>query len=646
MRELPTAPTIPTRIAAALHRGLSRRPEDRFDSMAALLEALAEPAPASRRWAGLGVAIVGGGGLLWAASQSPKEVAEDPCAAGATRVADVYADGSRAAIEASLVDESLAWSRRVADTVLVELDGYANTWAAAHREACEASHVRHEQTGTLLDARMACLDRRLSALEITVAELAAGEDDVRENAVPLVAALPPLAPCADVAALQSGVALPADEITRTRVADARRIIEEAHAAESLHRAPKVLELIEQAQRESADVDYPPLAAELRYERGQALVSVGRIEDARAELEAATWQAQALGFDQVVMQAAKQLGALTGIQLHDPEAGLMWLRLAEATGERLDVGPATRAGLLGARAWVLVEWKHAEQAIDVAEQALAAAERGYGPDSVKLAKVLSNVGSVYGRLGKSEAARDAFARAKSISLDKYGAEHPQMLEVYLNLGNALAALRTFEEARDNLEAAAAIADGLPDVNPGLRATVHNSLGNLLMGEKDYEAARRALETALELRTQIYGPDHPMTARTLNSLGYALKELGLYDEALARYARSLEIREAEFGVGHPELFFPLDNIGAVLMLAERPEDALPYLERGLAILEAHPTLTDAYRAASHRDMTGRVLYDTGTDRQRGVALVRDALRRFEQAEETKSADNAREWLAEHG
>jgi len=646
LREPPKAPVLPERVLAALHRGLSRKPEDRFDSMHALLEALADPMPASRRWVALGVAALGAGGAIWAAAQDAPPTAQDPCAAGQARVAEVYGQSDRAAIEDALVDASLAWSRRVSDTVRAELDAYASAWAEGHRAACEASHVRHEQTGALLDARMACLDRRLSALEITVDALSGAEADVRENAVPLVTALPALAPCSDVAALQSGVALPADEAARERVAKARRAIEAAHAAEQLHRGPTVLELVEQAQRDTADLDYPPLAAELRSERGQALALVGRHDDARTELEGAVWDAQAAGFDEIVLGTAQQLGALTGIQLHDPETGLKWLRLAEATNERLGDRPQKKAALLATRAWVLVEWKHAEQAIEVAEQALAAAERAYAPDSTKLAQTLSMVGAVYGRLGQSEPARDAFDRAKAISLEKYGRQHPQMLKVHLNLGNAQAALHSFEEARTNLEAAVAIADELPDVNPGLRASVHNSLGNLLMGEGEYEDSQRALEVALELRLQIYGPDHPLVARTLNGLGYALKELGHYDDALEHYLRSLEIREAQFGTDHPEVFFPLNNIGAVLVLAERPDDALPYLERGLALLEAHPTLTDPYRAASHRDQTGRVLYDTGTDRPRGVALVRDALRRFKDANETESADKAEAWLAEHG
>ena len=645
IRDTPSTPPVPDRVVSALHRGLSRDPDDRFESMAALLEALADPPATGRRWAGLGAAALGVGGLVWAVSQEPAAEPDDPCAGGNARVAEIYGESVRTDIEQALVDPSLAWSRRVADTVQTELDGYAHAWAAAHREACEASHVRHEQTGDLLDARMACLDRRLSALEVTVTELITADADVREDAVPLVAALPPLPPCADVAALQSSVALPSDRQTQERVAEARRSIEQAHAAQQLHRGKEALELIEQAQRDHADVQYAPLAAELRFERGLALTFVGRNEDAREELEAATWDAQALGFDEVVLEASRHLGALVGIHLHDPEDGLKWLRLAEATARRVGMQPDKEAALLGTRAWVLVEWKHADEAIAVAEQALDAAERAFPADSIKLAKTLSNAGSVYGRLGQVGRARDAFARAKTISLDKYGAEHPQMLSVYLNLGNALAGLHEPDDARPNLEAAARLADALPDVNPGLRASVYNSLGNLLMAEGELEGAQRALETALELRTQIYGEDHPIVARSLNGLGYALKELERYDEAMARYQRSLEIREQEFGVEHPEVFVPLTNIGVMLTITERPQEALPYLERGLALLEAHENLTDPYRAGDHRYHTGRALYDSGVDRARGISLIREALRRFEEAGEDRPADVARRWLADH-
>ena len=41
------------------------------------------------------------------------------------------------------------------------LDDYAAKWAGLYRDACEATHVRGEQSEEVLDLRMGCLNERL-----------------------------------------------------------------------------------------------------------------------------------------------------------------------------------------------------------------------------------------------------------------------------------------------------------------------------------------------------------------------------------------------------------------------------------------------------------------------------------------------------
>ena len=56
------------------------------------------------------------------------------------------------------------------------LDGYARGWVAMRRDACEATHVRGEQSEKLLDLRMQCLERRLGELRALTALLATRAD--------------------------------------------------------------------------------------------------------------------------------------------------------------------------------------------------------------------------------------------------------------------------------------------------------------------------------------------------------------------------------------------------------------------------------------------------------------------------------------
>lgn len=70
-----------------------------------------------------------------------------------------------------------------------------------HTEACQATHLRGEQSPALLDLRMACLQRRRTETRSLVDVLVDADAGVVENAAQAVAELPDLGPCADAATL-------------------------------------------------------------------------------------------------------------------------------------------------------------------------------------------------------------------------------------------------------------------------------------------------------------------------------------------------------------------------------------------------------------------------------------------------------------
>src|SRR5258707_13249982 len=66
-------------------------------------------------------------------------------------------DAIRAAFnktDKSYAEQSFAAASRL-------LDDYVGGWVAMYTEACEATHVRGEQSAEVLDLRMACLQERL-----------------------------------------------------------------------------------------------------------------------------------------------------------------------------------------------------------------------------------------------------------------------------------------------------------------------------------------------------------------------------------------------------------------------------------------------------------------------------------------------------
>src|SRR5690606_28254589 len=75
-----------------------------------------------------------------------------------------------------------------APRVLARLAAYERTWHAVRREACEATHVRHELSERVLDARQACLERaRREATEL--AALVARDPALASQAVEAIGRL-------------------------------------------------------------------------------------------------------------------------------------------------------------------------------------------------------------------------------------------------------------------------------------------------------------------------------------------------------------------------------------------------------------------------------------------------------------------------
>src|SRR5437016_3526179 len=115
-----------------------------------------------------------------------------------------------------------AWALGPADAAMIggletALDRYAGQWAGDYGEACEATHVRGEQSAASLDLRMECLDQRRRELDAFVARLA---EDPAHLADAAVAAhyLAPIADCDNVTALRNIIrpSVPAPELAAMR----------------------------------------------------------------------------------------------------------------------------------------------------------------------------------------------------------------------------------------------------------------------------------------------------------------------------------------------------------------------------------------------------------------------------------------------
>ena len=153
---------VPRWLRRLLARGLATDPDDRFESMAVVLEALQHPQRASRwrrRGAFAGVGLTLGVGLMGVFF---KATAPEPCGDVGAALDGIWNESTRRRVEAK---------DRNAPKLF---DAYSARWRSVQKDTCESAFLRHEVSEAELEARYACLDRRGQELGALVKATAEG----------------------------------------------------------------------------------------------------------------------------------------------------------------------------------------------------------------------------------------------------------------------------------------------------------------------------------------------------------------------------------------------------------------------------------------------------------------------------------------
>jgi len=215
----PTGTRVPSWLREVILRGLSVSPNERWPSMEALREQLLrDPARTRRRWllVGLGITLVGA--AVWGGSQLGGE-APTPCRDAAHQLEEVWNAQQRRAV-AALPGSGAE--------VAATLDAYAQAWVSGHTDACEATHIRGEQSTEMMDLRMRCLTRRKRELSVLVENLRSGDPSALLNPLARARGLSPVEPCANPEYVLAQSSAPKAEPDR----DTAQLREELAAAKS------------------------------------------------------------------------------------------------------------------------------------------------------------------------------------------------------------------------------------------------------------------------------------------------------------------------------------------------------------------------------------------------------------------------------
>ncbi len=610
-RPVPAGIRLPRALVAAIDRGLATQAHQRWPRMRALLERLRRISAGRRRGelAVLGVVALGCAGAIYAGSRTPP-----PCPIANEAVAGIWDPPRREQILAGLRATGLAYAEDSAQFLVARVDPWVDAWLAARVDACEATHVRHEQSEQVLDRRMQCLDRRLGDLAGTLDVIAAGEAGVIAQVPDLVRTLGDLERCSDVEALAAVVPPPDDADARAHDERIVAAISRAYATWISGDSPGALAQLDGLRDEAVALGYRPTLALLEHRRAEALWSLDRPDEARAAAMEAVWLAHAAGDRFEEAASSIELVEILAESRRFDEADL-WTRHAGADLERNAGVPELQWQFSTAMGRLAMVRERFGEARTHFERAHALCVESAG-DEACLA-LLGRLGQVEHAAGNYEAALAIHREVLAAERAALGSSHPSVGASLNNLGILLRALGRLDEALVCFDEAEAIYAAIDPEHPILarlannRAVVHLYRHEFAKAERDFTAAFEGMrdqlgadhpllpgiegnvamaifaqgrhDEALAIHRRvlaqnlaIYGEDNLDVADTHANIGDVLSELARWDEAEAEYAHALGIRERMLGANHGDTARARCNVGATLQARGRSAEALVAFE----------------------------------------------------------------------
>jgi CHAT domain-containing protein/Tfp pilus assembly protein PilF len=183
----------------------------------------------------------------------------------------------------------------------------------------------------------------------------------------------------------------------------------------------------------------------------------------------------------------------------------------------------------------------QQAIPLAQKALAIREKALGREHPDTVVSINNLAALYDASGAYAKAEPLYQRALAINEKALGPEHPDTAQSL------------------------------------------NNLAGLYYATGAYAKAEPLYQRALAIKEKALGPGHRDTARSLNNLAELYHATGAYAKAEPLYQRALAITEKALGPEHPDTAVSLNNLALLYYATGAYAKAEPLLERAQGIDE---------------------------------------------------------------
>jgi eukaryotic-like serine/threonine-protein kinase len=507
VKAAPKDARVPVWIRRILLRGLSVEPSQRYASMEALAVALAnDPAKRTRKWLMAGatlattLAVVG----LWNRSGKPRTM----CTGAGQRLAGIWEQGAAAsprktAIRDAFTASGKSYAAQAYASVARLFDQYADRWTGMYTDACQATHVRGEQSAEVLDLRMACLNERLGNARALSDVFATADGKVVENAVSAAAALPSLDRCADVPLLRAVVKPPEDPATRERVNELRaelaQLVALRNSGQCARAIPKADPLIARVR----DVNYQPLLADTLFQSGQIGIDCGDVLGMLQRFKEAHAVASASHNDDIAAQASSLIPPFAINRLAQTVVAQEWLVVARGDVARLGHETLADAMLAQAEGMLALSEQAYDRALAAADRSIAVTQRLLGPDDPLTIQWEANKADWQRAAGHLNEALQGDVRVREQIQRVLGREHPRVALILNNEGEVLNLLGRHLEAEAAYRSATTLFRQ-NSVDAEVLAWSLTGLGRALLGQEKAAEAVAPLEEALTIRLERHAP----------------------------------------------------------------------------------------------------------------------------------------------
>ena len=410
--------------------------------MRALLDAMARARPTTRR-IGVGVALLGTIGLVVALTRRP---APAVCVGAEDAWGQAW-DAPRAdAVRSTFTQSGRPSAAFAVAQVTRALDDYRTGSIAMHRDTCEATRVRGEQSEALLDLRMRCLDDHRKQVDALSQLLTTADDGVVDRSISATMSLPPILDCTNTQALTAAVPAP-DDAHRATVDALNDRLAESNALEYAGQYNRGLEIARPALDAARATGYAPLISKLLLVSGRLNLGASDLASAETLLHEAAATAMDAREDLVAADAwtvqIRVVGMLGG---RIAEANV-YGRYAESAIRRAggdDEREATRLRYVGI---VVSRRAHKlEEGRELIERARAMFARSRGPRfDFDVASCDEGIAGIDFDRGHPEVALPLFVRVAEVRERLFGENHPSVAIALVNLGETLTKLGRAQEA---------------------------------------------------------------------------------------------------------------------------------------------------------------------------------------------------------